>query len=152
MSEIIFKDFTVDNLFDFCGVLDAVGAEEVFSAFDEREIKTLIRASENVEKIGIVIMMKLAKVIIRNVPKARNEICRFFAGCTEFADGTKTTANDFLSMKLVPFIRFVKEFSKRKDLIDFFGEAAELLGSERKNSKNLSTEDTAVLTDISTEQ
>ena len=43
MSEIIFKDFTVDNLFDFCGVLDAVGAEEVFSAFDEREIKALQR-------------------------------------------------------------------------------------------------------------
>ena len=73
MSEIIFKDFTVDNLFDFCGVLDAVGAEEVFSAFDEREIKALQRAEENIEKIGIVILMKIVKVIIKNIPKSRHQ-------------------------------------------------------------------------------
>ena len=45
-------------------------------------------------------------------------------------------------MKIVPFVRLLKALSKREDLADFFGEAAELLGSERKNLKNLSTDDT----------
>lgn len=152
MNEIIFKDFTVDNLFDFCNVLYAVGAEEVFNIFDEREIKTLLKASENVEKIGIVIMMKLGKILIKNVSKAKNEICEFLAGCTEFDNGTQTAAKDFSQMKIVPFVKLIKEFSKREDLTDFFGEAAELLGSEQKNSKSLSTEDIQTLTNISTEQ
>ena len=147
MSEIIFKDFTVDNLFDFCGVLDAVGAEEVFSAFDEREIKALQRAEENIEKIGIVILMKIVKVIIKNIPKSRNEICMFLSNCTVFDDGTDTKADDFCNMKIVPFVRLLKALSKREDLADFFGEAAELLGSERKNLKNLSTDDTQTLED-----
>lgn len=152
MSEIIFKDLTVDNLFDFCGVLDAVGADDILNVFDKREINALQRANESMEKIGIVVVMKLVKLIIKNIPKAKNEICKFFAGCTEFEDGTKTTAKDFLGMKIVPFIKLVKEFSKREDLTDFFGAVAELLGSERKNLKNSSIEDTEVLTDISTEQ
>lgn len=152
MAEIIFKDFTVDNLFDFCGVLDAVGAEEVFNIFDEREIKTLLKASENVEKIGIVIMMKLGKILIKNVSKAKNEICEFLAGCTEFDNGTQTAAKDFSQMKIVPFVKLIKEFSKREDLADFFGEVAAFQGTARKDLRNSSTEDTETLTDISTEQ
>lgn len=152
MSEIIFKDFTVDNLFDFCGVLDAVGAEDVLNVFDKREINALQRANESIEKIGISVVMKLVKIIIKNIPKAKKEICEFFAGCTEFDDGTDTTAEDFVKMRIVPFIKLIKDFSKREDLTDFFGEAAELLGSEQKNSKSLSTEDTQTLTNISTEQ
>lgn len=152
MAEIIFKDFTVDNLFDFCNVLDAVGAEEVFNIFDEREIKTLLKASENVEKIGIVIMMKLGKILIKNVSKAKNEICEFLAGCTEFENGTQTAAKDFSQMKIVPFVKLIKEFSKREDLTDFFGEVAAFQGTARKDLRNSSTEDTETLTDISTEQ
>ena len=152
MAEIIFKDFTVDNLFDFCNVLDAVSAEEVFNIFDEREIKTLLKASENVEKIGIVIMMKLGKILIKNVSKAKNEICEFLAGCTEFENGTQTAAKDFSQMKIVPFAKLIKEFSKREDLTDFFGEVAAFQGTARKDLRNSSTEDTETLTDISTEQ
>ncbi|MBQ3969892.1 MAG: hypothetical protein II685_05360 [Clostridia bacterium] len=142
MAEIIFKDFTADNLFDFCSLLDAVGAEEVINAFDEKEIKALQRAEENVEKIGIVILMKIVKIIIKNIPKSRNEICMFLSNCTVFDNGTETTADDLRDMKIVPFARLLKALSKREDLADFFGEAAELLGSEQKNLKNLSTGDT----------
>lgn len=152
MSEIKFKDLTVDNLFDFCNVLDAVGADDILIVFDKREINALQRANEGVEKIGIVIVMKLVKIIIKNIPKAKNEICKFFAGCTEFEDGTKTTAKDFLEMKIVPFIKLVKEFSKREDLTDFFGEVAAFRDTASEDLKSLSTEDTETLTDILTEQ
>lgn len=146
MADIKFKDFTADNLFDFCAVLDAVGAEEVINAFDEKEIKTLQRANENIEKIGIVILMKIVKIIIKNIPKAKNEICLFLSGCTSFDDCTETMPDDFHNMKIVPFIRLLKELSKKEDLIDFFGEAAELFGLERKNSRNLSTDNTQIQT------
>ena len=152
MAEIIFKDLTVDNLFDFCGVLDVVGVEDILNVFDKKEINALQKANESTEKIGIVVVMKLVKLIIKNIPKAKNEICEFLAGCTEFDDGTKTSAKDLIEMKIVPFVKLIKEFSKREDLTDFFGEVAELWGSERKNLKNSSTEDTEGTTDISTEQ
>ncbi len=152
MAEIVFKDLTVDNLFDFCGVLNAVGAKDILTVFDKKEITALQKANESTDKIGIVVVMKLVKLIIENIPKAKKEICDFLAGCTKFDDGTKTAANDFIEMKIVPFVKLIKEFSKREDLTDFFGEVAELWGSERKNLKNSSTEDTEVLTDISIEQ
>ena len=101
---------------------------------------------------GIVIMMKLGKILIKNVSKAKNEICEFLAGCTEFDNGTQTAAKDFSQMKIVPFVKLIKEFSKREDLTDFFGEVAAFQGTARKDLRNSSTEDTETLTDISTEQ
>lgn len=130
MADIRFKDLTVDNLFDFCSVLDAVGIDSVLGAFDKREINALQKANESMERIGIVITMKIVGVVVKNIPKARKEICTFLAGCTEFEDGTKTTAKDFSEMKIVPFVKLIKKFAKKEDLTDFFGAVAEFHGTD----------------------
>ena len=124
MNRIIFKDLTVDNLFDFCNVLDAVGINSVLGAFDKREINALQNAKNSMENVGIVITMKIIGIIVKNISKAKSEICTFLAGCTEFEDGDKTTADDFLEMKITPFVKLLKEFSKKEDLADFFGAVA----------------------------
>lgn len=141
MADIKFKDLTVDNLFDFCNVLDAVGVDSILSAFDKREINALQNANKSMESIGIVITMKIIGVVVKNIPKARKEICTFLENCTEFKDGTKTTDKDFLEMKIVPFVKLIKDFSKKEDLTDFFGAVAEFHGTDQENLKNSSTLD-----------
>lgn len=148
MADIRFKDLTADNLFDFCAVLDAVGIDSVLGAFDKREINALQKANESMERIGIVITMKIVGVVVKNIPKARKEICTFLAGCTEFEDGTKTTAKDFSEMKIVPFVNLIKNFAKKEDLTDFFGAVAEFHDTDQANSRNFATADTVTATAI----
>lgn len=137
MADIKFKDLTVDNLFDFCAVLDAVGVESIIGAFDKRELNAIMQHEKNLEKLGMVVMMKIIGIIIKNIPKAKNEICTFLAGCSELEDGTPVTEDDFKSMKVVPFIKLIKSFAEQEDLKDFFEEAVGSLNTERQNLKSL---------------
>ena len=68
MAEIKYVDLTVDNLFDFCSVLDAVGAESVLGAFDKAEIAALQKAGKDTKGIGIAVAMKISGIVIKNLP------------------------------------------------------------------------------------
>lgn len=83
MADFRFKDLTIDNAFDFCEVLAVVGVEQVIGVFDKEEIRALQDSGQNMKDIGIVIAMKVCGILIKNVSKARNEICKFFANCME---------------------------------------------------------------------
>lgn len=137
MADIKFKELTVDNLFDLCAVLDAVGVESIIGAFDKRELNTIMQHEKNSEKLGMVVMMKIIGIVIKNIPKARDEICTFLAGCSEFEDGTVITKEDLKNMRIVPFIKLIKSFSEQEDLKDFFEEVVGSLNTERQNLKSL---------------
>lgn len=143
MADVKFTDLTVDNLFDFCAVLDAVGTEQMLSAFSREELATLSGGGKDVKDIGIVIAMKVAGIVIKNVPKAREEICSFFAGCMEWDNGTAVTADEVRKFKIGRFMQLIREFFKKDDLADFFKQAAEFAGLTPVSSESLSSGDTA---------
>lgn len=84
MADFRFKDLTVDNAFDFCEVLAVIGVEQVIGAFDKDEIQQLQESGTDMKEVGIVIAMKVCGILIKNISKARNEICKFFANCMEW--------------------------------------------------------------------
>lgn len=94
MADFRFKDLTVDNAFDFCEVLAVIGVEQVIGAFDKDEIQQLQESGTDMKEVGIVIAMKVCGILIKNISKARNEICKFFANCMEWDNGTAVTADD----------------------------------------------------------
>lgn len=136
MAEITCKSLTVDNLFDFCGVLDAVGVEAMLGTFDKKEIQALRSAGKNSKDVGIVIAMKVAGILVRNLSKARNEIYTFFAGCLVWENGSAVTPEELCGMKIGAFLKLLKEFFKQEDLADFFGQAVELADTEQSNLKS----------------
>lgn len=148
MADFRFKDLTVDNAFDFCEVLAAIGVEQVISAFDKDEIQQLQESGEDIKGIGVVIAVKVCGILIKNISKARNEICRFFANCMEWDNGTVVTLEEVKKFKLKQFVIMIKDFAKKDDLVDFFEGVAELLGTDQSDSKSAATGDTATLTAI----
>ncbi len=148
MADFRFKDLTVDNAFDFCEVLAAIGVEQVIGAFDKDEIQQLQESGEDIKGIGVVIAVRVCGILIKNISKARNEICRFFANCMEWDNGTVVTLEEVKKFKLKQFVIMIKDFAKKDDLVDFFEGVAELLGTDQSDSKSAATGDTATLTDI----
>lgn len=148
MADFRFKDLTIDNAFDFCEVLAIVGVEQVIGVFDKEEIRALQDSGQNMKDIGIVIAMKVCGILIKNVSKARNEICKFFANCMEWDTGTSVTADEVKKFKLKQFAVMVKDFAKKDDLMDFFEAVAELVNTEQNDSTTSATGDTEILTAI----
>ncbi len=138
MSEIVFKELTVDNLFDFCEVLDALGVESILGQFDEEEMKAF--QEKDAGAVGMSVIMKTSNVIIKSLPRIRNEVCTFLAGCAEWDDGTAVTVEDIRKMKISRFVKLIRDFFMKDGIKDFFGEAAELLDTEQPNSKNSVTD------------
>ena len=141
MTDFRFKDLTVDNAFDFCEVLAVIGVEQVIGAFDKDEIQQLQESGTDMKEVGIVIAMKVCGILIKNISKARNEICKFFANCMEWDNGTAVTADDVKKFKL-------KQFAKKDDLMDFFEGVAELVGTEQNDSMSAATVDMVTPTAI----
>ena len=148
MADFRFKDLTVDNAFDFCEVLAVIGVEQVIGAFDKDEIQKLQESGQDIKDVGIVIAMKVCGILIKNISKARNEICKFFANCMEWDNGTAVTLEDVKKFKLKQFAIMIKDFVKKDDLADFFEGVAELVGTEQKDSMNAATGDMATPTAI----
>ena len=139
MAEIKFKDLTLDNAFDFCAVLDAIGTDEILSQFDKKEIAALSASGKDSTEIGTSVAMKIPGILVKNLPKAKNEIYVFFSNCMVFINEdddieTDLTVEDVRQIKLSEFIRLLKELFEKDDVTDFFGLVAELLGTGRTNS------------------
>ena len=126
MANIKFKELEFDNVFDFCEVINAIGAEEVISAIKPDEIKELTK-TKGVETVGIVVAMKFGGVLIKNFPKARKEIYSFFAGCTKWDNGTNVTAEEIGHLKPGAAVKLIKDFTELEDISDFFKEVSSLL-------------------------
>lgn len=134
--EIRYKELTVDNLFDCCSVLDAIGTEQILAAFDKNEINALTASGKDASGVGLVIGMKICGVVIKNIPNAKTEICTFIANCIEWENGTAVTADEIRKMNLTTFIKVIKDFFKQDGITDFFKEVAGFVGLEQESSQN----------------
>lgn len=148
MADYRFKDLTIDNVFDFCDVLSVIGVEQVIGAFDRNEIQQLRESAQDMQSIGIVIAMKVVGILIKNISKARNEICKFFANCIEWDNGKAVTVEEIKKFKLKEFALMIKNFAKKDDLMDFFEGVAELVGTEQNDLMSAVTGDTVTPTAI----
>ncbi len=136
MSEIRFN-LTVDSMFDFCGLLDTIGIESITGALKEdlKEIQKM-NTEKDAEAVGMLVISKISGILIRNLPRFRNEICEFLAGCAEQEDGTPVTVDEIRKMKLMQFVKLIRDFLKTDGIADFFGEAAGSLPTELADLKN----------------
>lgn len=143
MAEIKFKELEFDNVFDFCGVINAIGAEEILTSVNPKEITAMTESGKNMEAIGVTVAMKFGIILVKNFPKARNEIYTFFAGCTKWDNGKDVEIEEIKHLKPSAAVKMIKDFTKLEDISDFFKEVSSLLDLGQEDSKNCSTSDTA---------
>lgn len=145
MGEIRFN-LTVDSMFDFCELLEKIGIESVAGEFTKEDLEAL--KTEDTGTVGVLVIKKLSGLIIKTLPRVRNEICEFLAGCAEYEDGTALTVEDMHKMKLSQFVKLIRDFLKTDGIMDFFGGASGLPDTAQPDLKNSVTEGTATSTDI----
>ena len=124
MKEFTFKTLTSEQLFDFCEVLDAIGIDEFADIFNKENLAEF-KDSEDTEKVGLAIGMKILKVLVKNLPKAKNQIHTFLASCVE-----NVTTEEIKELPLPQFIKLIKDFVSNEGLKDFFKEAISLFKEE----------------------
>lgn len=135
-------DLTVDNAFDFCAVLDAVGVNHIIGVFDKDEINALRKGGKDMKGIGLVLAMKAAGAVIKHIPTAREPLYTFLMGCTQWENGHSVTRDDLRTMKIGKFVRLIKDFAEKEDIVDFFTDVVGLAATEQTDSETSSTEDT----------
>ncbi len=145
MADIKFN-LTIDSMFDFCEMLEAIGIESITEEFDKEDLESF--KNKDAGAVGMTVIMKISKFLIRNLPRVRNEVYKFLAGCAEWEDGTPVTVEDMRKMKITQFIKLIRAFFQEEGIMDFFGEAAGLLDTEQPDSKNFATDDTVIPTGI----
>ena len=124
MKEFTFKTLTSDQLFNFCEVLDAIGIDAFADIFNKDSLAEF-KDSEDTEKVGLAIGIKILKVLIKNLPKAKNQIHTFLASCVE-----DTTVEEIKELPLPQFIKLIKDFVSNEGMKDFFKEAISLFNVE----------------------
>ncbi|MCD8308592.1 MAG: hypothetical protein LUD19_01960 [Clostridia bacterium] len=134
--DIVYKELTADNLFDFCAVLDAVGVEEALAAFDGSEINSLAAQGKSNRDVGIVMATKLCGTLVKSLPNAKNEICEFLANCIDWEDGSTITAQEVLNFGAIRFVRVIYDLFKQEGVSDFFKEVAGFVSTAQTNSES----------------
>ena len=124
MKEFTFKTLTSDQLFNFCEVLDAIGIDAFTDIFSKENLAEF-KDSEDTEKAGIALGMKILKVLVKNLPKAKNQIHVFLASCVE-----DTTVEEIKNLPLPQFMKLIKDFVTNDGMKDFFKEAISLFKGE----------------------
>ena len=145
MANIKFN-LTVDSMFDFCEVLEAIGIDSIAGEFSKEDLEAF--KNEDAGSVGMTVIMKISKFIVRKLPCVKDELYKFLAGCAEWEDGTPVSVEDMRKMKITQFVKIIRGFLKTEGVMDFFGGAAELLDTEQPDSKNSATNDTAIPMDI----
>ena len=124
MNDIKFLDLTADNAFDFCIVLDAIGMETITTVVNKEEILALQKAGKDTKSIGLIIAMRIANIIVKKLPSAREPIYSFFSGCCVWGNsGKAVTVDELKNLKLSAFLKLMKDFFSKDNLVDFLEEA-----------------------------
>lgn len=136
MSDIKFKELEFDNVFDFCEVIQAIGAEEILSSVNPSEIQNMSKSGKSNEAIGIMLAMKFGAILVKKFPKARNEIYTFFAGCTKWDNGKDVEVEEIKHLKPSAAVKLIKDFAKLEDISDFFKEVSSLIDMGQEDLKS----------------
>ena len=124
MKDYKFVELTSEQLFAFCEVLDAIGIDAFANIFSKEQLEEF-EDDDNAEKVGMAIGVKILKVLIKELPKAKRQIYTFLASCVEGLN-----EEEIAKLPLPQFMKLIKEFFINEGMRDFFKEAASLFVKE----------------------
>lgn len=129
MKNITFNELTTDNAFDFCAVLNAVGLSKVSVAFSNEELEAIKQNRENLRTVGVLMLVKVFNIVLQNISSAREEVYHFFANCAVWDNGSRVSVDELRTMKITDFLKMLKDFFNKDDIIRFLEEAAEIFNA-----------------------
>lgn len=120
------RKLTSSDIFPLCTIIKKIGIEDVKGIIRSEEVMKLVNGEEkNANKIGVVVFLDLANLIISNLPKCEKEIYEFLSSVT----GEKV--EDIRAISPAEFLQLILDVFRSEDFKDFFTVVLGFLKSEK---------------------
>lgn len=131
-KEITLRELEGDDVFLMVRIISKIGMDRLKSCMEAASVKQAIATAMNkdaapaekeqaMNSVGVLVMLEIASAVMERLPDCKEEIYTLLANLS----GMKR--DEIAHMKLIPLTRMIKEFFRKQELSDFFGEAFELL-------------------------
>lgn len=108
------RELTAEDMFPMLGIIDKIGAEKIFDCFSSPEIIAAAASGEKVEKIGVGVAMKIARIVISNVQSIKDDLY------TLLSQVSGLPRSDIAKLPMNTFIHMVVDVVKQVNFKDFF--------------------------------
>lgn len=112
------------DIFPMSKILSKIGFAQIKTVFESDEVKKLAKCADNVEAVGMTVMIDLVGIIVNNLPKCEEEIYNFLSGLT----GAKV--EELKEISLAEFAELIVKIVENNDFKDFIGVVSRLFKSE----------------------
>ena len=120
-----FRELKSTDTFIMFSILGKIGLTELTENFDISELQNMIKGgSDSTKALGISIILKLANMIITNLPKCEGDIYKLLS------DTSNLTYEQVMELDFATFTRMVIDFIKKDEFKDFMKVVSESFKSE----------------------
>ena len=112
------RELIAEDMFPMVGIIDKIGAEKIFDCFSDPEIVAAATSGEKVEKIGVGVAMKIAKIVISNMQNIKDDLY------TLLSQVSGLTRQEIAKLPMNTFIHMIVDVVKQVNFRDFFPDAS----------------------------
>ena len=127
-KKYVMRPLGSDDIYTMLDIISAIGIKNFSPIFSSDDVKKRVKKfkaeggeEDNVESVGVVAILEVADVILKNMKVCKPQIQSFLG------DLLGMTAEEVGKIPPVAYLRLLKELFNREDFKDFFGEALQFL-------------------------
>lgn len=120
-----FRELKSTDTFLMFNIISKIGITDLAESFDIDELQNMVKGGDNATKtLGISIILKLANIILTNLPKCDTEIFKLLS------DTSNLTVEQVRDLDFTTFTKMVIDFIKKEEFKDFIKVVSESFKSE----------------------
>ena len=127
-KEYEIRNLTSEDVFPMSQIISKIGVDELASCFKDKDIQKIMEEAKDKEvvdipqAVGVQVVMKLAQVVLKNLPSCKKDLYEFLASLTG-----KTT-DEIASLPMGTFFQLLLDVIGKEDFKDFMQVVSKLFG------------------------
>ena len=122
------RDLTSEDVFPMFTIISTIGVDQFTACFDSEEVRQMMKQMQKdgvdstalSTEVGIAVVMKIAQVLMKNLPSCKDDIYQFLSGLTGM------TKKEIASLPMNTFFKMIIDVVKKDEFKDFIGVVSEL--------------------------
>lgn len=121
------RTLSAKDIFPMSEILSKIGINEFASCFDSDAVKSEIGKGKkgNERKIGMIFILEVSNIILKNFSKCEHDIYKFLASVTD------ANPEDIERLPMDEFFELIVELVKKPEFADFFKAVSRLFKSDK---------------------
>jgi hypothetical protein len=114
METITLRELKSKDVFPMFSIISKIGIDEFKECFESDEVKKMIAGKKaDLNAIGMKVMLDVASIIIKNIPRCENEVYHFLAGLSGL------TKEEIADLPMNTFFELIVDVAKKEEFKDF---------------------------------